>query len=181
MQDLLPTLLDLAGLSEAGGTLPGLDLAPMLRQGSEPDARPVFFERPYYSPESIRAGRAEAQGGFGELASVVLGKDKLIRLPPDAVTQAVEQRLYDLASDPDELHDIAAEHPELVQKLSALLDEWLARYPVDESAAAPVLTPERQADLERLGYMGGGGGEPENDPPKDPQAPGSTSPRDGGH
>lgn len=170
MQDLLPTLLDLAGLAGAAGELPGLDLAPMLRSGSEPDARPVFLQRPYYSPDGIRAGRAEAQGGFGELASVIVGQDKLIRQPPDATTGEVRHHLYDLAADPDELHDVAAEHPELVAKLSALIDEWLARYPADLNAAPPI-TAERQAELAALGYVGLPG-----DAPPAPPAPKATKP-----
>src|SRR5262245_18009229 len=123
MQDLLPTILDLAGLAGAGGDLPGTDLATSLRAGSEPAARPVFFERPYYIPQGIRAGRTLSHGwGVGEMAGVIDGHDMLIRLPPDPQTKAVVSQLYDLSADPDELHDVAAEHPQTVARLSALLD-----------------------------------------------------------
>ena len=118
-------------------------------------ARPVFFERPYYVPNSLRGGRALTHGwGFGEMAGVVDGHDKLIRLPPDPLTKVVSSQLYDLAADPDELRDVAADRPDTVARLSALLDEWLARYPLDGEVEAPLLTPERQAELEALGYVG---------------------------
>jgi len=188
MQDLLPTILDLAGLAGAGGDLPGVDLAPALRGGPEPAPRPVFFERPYFDPEGIRAGRALSHGwGFGEMAGVVDGTDKLIRLPPDPQTQAVVCQLFDLSADPDELHDLAAERPETVARLSALLDGWLARYPIDENADAPLLTPEREAELRALGYIhgqDGGDGEkkgaaPQPDTPSDGSA--EPPPEGGGH
>ncbi|HYN65128.1 MAG TPA: sulfatase-like hydrolase/transferase, partial [Candidatus Limnocylindrales bacterium] len=160
MQDLLPTLLDLVGIADAGGSLPGLDLAPGLREGGEPAARPVFVERPYYSPEGIRGGRALAHGwGFGELAGVIVGDDKLVRLPRDAGTGKVAHQLFDLASDPDELRDISADHAGCVAKLSAQLDEWLRLYPVGEEVVAPTLSPERREQLQALGYIQGEGGE----------------------
>jgi arylsulfatase A-like enzyme len=182
MQDLLPTILDLAGLAGAGGELPGVDLATSLRAGAEPAPRPVFIERPYYDPDSPRASRALSHGwGFGEMAGVVDGKDKLIRLPPDPQTQAVVSQLYNLSADPDELHDVAAEHPETVARLSAMLDAWLARWPVDENGEAPVLSPERQEDLERLGYTGGRRAQapPQDAPPQDEKAKDEAAPNGG--
>jgi hypothetical protein len=148
----------------------------------------VFFERPYFDPEGIRAGRALSHGwGFGEMAGVVDGTDKLIRLPPDPQTQAVVCQLYDLSADPDELHDLAAERPETVARLSALLDGWLARYPIDENADAPLLTPEREAELRALGYIhgqDGGDGEKKGAAPQ-PETPSDGSaeppPEGGGH
>ena len=162
IQDLLPTILDLAGHADAAGGHPGLNLAPAIRGGGELPARPVFFERPYYVPDSLRGGRALAHGwGFGEMAGVVDGHDKLIRLPPDPQTKRVASQLYDLAADPDELRDLAAERPDTVARLSALLDEWLARYPMDGEVEAPLLSAEHEAALNALGYAGGddGGGE----------------------
>lgn len=181
MQDLLPTILDLAGLAGAGGELPGVNLATSLRAGGEPAPRPVFFERPYFDPKGIRAGRALSHGwGFGEMAGVVDGHDKLIRLPPDPQTQAVVCQLYDLSVDPDELHDVAAEHPDTVGRLSALLDAWLARWPIDENAEAPVLTPEHEAELRALGYIQGEDdpGAPEQDTHTD--GAGDPAPEGGG-
>ena len=159
IQDLLPTILDLAGHADAAGGHPGLNLAPAIRGGGELPARPVFFERPYYVPDSLRGGRALAHGwGFGEMAGVVDGTDKLIRLPPHPETQAVVSQLFDLAADPDELRDLAAERPDTVARLSALLDEWLARYPMDGEVEAPLMSPERLAELAALGYAGGDDG-----------------------
>ena len=186
MQDLLPTILDLAGHPDALAGRPGLNLAPALRAGSELPARPVFFERPYYVPDSLRGGRALSHGwGFGEMAGVVDGHEKLIRLPPDPQTKAVVSQLYDLSADPDELRDIAAERPDAVARLSALLDEWLARYPFDADASPPVISPEHEETLKALGYVGedgqDGGAASEKAAEKDKatEEPASGSPADG--
>jgi arylsulfatase A-like enzyme len=147
MEDLLPTLLALTGAPASAPGLPGLDLAPALRAGGDPPARPVFVERPHYTEDGERSGRALVHGwGFGLMAGVIDGTDKLVRYPDDS------QQLFDLAADPDELVDRAAADPERVARLAALLDGWLARYPLDAGDAAHEISPERAEILKELGY-----------------------------
>ena len=54
---------------------------------------------------------------------VVDGWDKLIVRPN-------RHELYDLKNDPDDRKDISAQHPDRVQELSALMDNWLDATPI---------------------------------------------------
>jgi arylsulfatase A-like enzyme len=149
MEDLLPTLLDLADLGERPAGLPGLNLAPELRAGGALPVRPVFVERPHYTADGERYRRALSHGwGFGLMAGVIDGTEKLVRYPDDS------QQLYDLAADPDELVDHAAQRPEVVERLGRLLDGWLARYPVTDLGSVQDISPERAEILQALGYLG---------------------------
>lgn len=59
--------------------------------------------------------------------------------------------LYDHAADPLELHDVSAAEPEVVRRLSKLLEEWKARHP--EAPPGPAPSPETRAELRALGYV----------------------------
>ncbi len=64
----------------------------------------------------------------------------------------VPDALYDTASDPLELSDVAAEHPDVVAGLRARIAAWLASRETPPGSAGP--TPEGLRDaLEHLGYM----------------------------
>ena len=54
-------------------------------------------------------------------------------------------RLYDLETDPDELHDVAAEQPAVRGELDALLDQLMARNPPRFAGRRPI----RDGDAER--------------------------------
>ncbi len=147
-QDLLPTLLDLAGQPPAPGALAGRNLLPELRAGRPVAPRPVFVERPHYLPGAERWMRALAHGwGYGLLAGVIVGEEKLVRYPDGS------QTLHHLGADPGELTDAAAAHPQSVARLGALLDEYLAAHPIDVSELQAELSPERLEILEALGYI----------------------------
>jgi tetratricopeptide (TPR) repeat protein len=63
--------------------------------------------------------------------------------------------LFDLAADPAELHDLAAERPEELLRLRAQLERILASAePVHSARAAP--EPAQVEALRALGYVGGG-------------------------
>jgi hypothetical protein len=42
-----------------------------------------------------------------------------------------QPELYNLSTDPDESYDVAAEHPDLVRKMNARIEEMLAGFPQD--------------------------------------------------
>lgn len=79
------------------------------------------------------------------------GKWKLLHSSDSA------HELYDLESDPGETRNLADSEPEVVKRLSAYLEERLARgsrfpRPVRPNAPPPELTAEEEAELRELGY-----------------------------
>ena len=133
--DLLPTLAQLMNESPRADWR-GMSLLPYLRGSSAPtDDRPVFFQ-----------GHADLQG-------VVSGQWKLIR---NLHTGAVE--LYDLEADPLEEQNVADQHPQEVARLSDLLTEWSASYPVvvtnlGDDATDGGVSEESLERLKAMGYL----------------------------
>lgn len=155
--DILPTVLELAGLSAPtefrGNELLGMDgmsLLDVLRDG---DAAAVRLEQ-YYENEGHR-------GFYRDGWEVVSNRE------PRTPFGDHEWELYDLRSDPSETIDLAADEPERVAELSlgwhdaALannvypLDEgsgwrWLVRPPGDEVFQEPVTIRPGAPTLERI-------------------------------
>ena len=110
-EDWLPTLLELAGAKERiPGDIDGISFAPTLL-GQKQEHRPfVYRESPGYGgQQSIRAG------DFKAIRTNLHPRPKA----PDQKPGEIE--LYNLASDPTESKDIAAQHPDVVEKLSAMM------------------------------------------------------------
>ncbi len=116
VQDLLPTLMDLAGLVAAEPPkLDGISLAPVLRgQAAVPEDRMVVinysrmpFGFEYPSPDSPSIMRREG-------AAVLWKRWRLLE----------DRELYDLAADPMQQQNVADQHPEVVAKMRAHLDSW---------------------------------------------------------
>jgi N-sulfoglucosamine sulfohydrolase len=122
--DLLPTLLDCAGLP-APTNRDGVSFAATLRGGDEPSSeRPIFSIYHNGGFRSVRRGRWKlirnlAAEPYLEAAPVSL---HLTRGPRYARPPA---ELFDLEVDPQEAHNLAATHPDLVTELSALLGAWM--------------------------------------------------------
>ena len=129
--DFYPTLLELAGLPQnATQHVDGLSLAPIVRgeviAGDAPvRTRPLFWHYPHYGNQG------------GEPSSVVrIGDWKLIHYYEDG-----RDELYDLASDPGEQTDCAANHASRTADMRARLDQWLK----DTSAKSPTSNPNFDA------------------------------------
>ncbi|HAV12140.1 MAG TPA: sulfatase [Opitutae bacterium] len=86
----------------------GVDLAPALAGGAI-ERGPLYWHYPHYSN----------QGGFPSGAALI-GDKKLIQRYEDGGVH-----LYDLSEDISEQNDIAAEHPKLVEQMTAHLHGWL--------------------------------------------------------
>ncbi len=139
--DLYPTLLELLGVPLEHG-VQGQSLVPILR-GDRTPPRDAFAE-------ATRLKRWEVK-------SLRNRRYKLLSYyPMELDAKPARQLLYDLANDPEERRDLAAEQPELVALLQQQLDRYLS---ADSTAGfAPEnpedLDPELRRQLEALGYIG---------------------------
>ena len=105
--DLFPTVLHLAGAAvPSDRPIDGKDLRPLL-SGKPMEPVPPFF---YFAGRSLHAVRD--------------GKWKLRIAGPKAPTE-----LYDLETDPSERHNVAAERAGEVERLRAIMEEFLATLP----------------------------------------------------
>ena len=115
--DLAPTLLDLCGVAKPERVkFDGVSLAPLLRgeQVAWPD-RTLFFQW----------HRGDAPQRYRNFA--VRSQDWKLVQPLGAEEKwdgKTAFQLYDMAHDPLEMHDLAAEKPDLVAKLKAQYDAW---------------------------------------------------------
>lgn len=106
--DFLPTLMEAAGVAPLPGqVLDGVSLVPLLGGGTI-DRDCLFWHYPHYSNQGGIPSGAVRQGDW-----------KLIERYEDG-----RVHLYDLAADPGERHDLAADHPERVEDLRRRLHAW---------------------------------------------------------
>lgn len=110
-EDWLPTLLELIGAKEQTPVgIDGISFAPTLR-GEQQEPRPFLYRE---SP------------GYGGQQCVRVGDWKLVRQNLNAGPNATNRptsELYNLATDPRETTDLAAQHPDIVKKLSGIARE----------------------------------------------------------
>ena len=148
--DLLPTLLDYAGLPSRAD-LEGRSLRPAAEGRAMEDA-PAYAESLY----------PERQFGWAPLFAWRTARFKFIEAP--------RPELYDLRADPGETRSVVAEDAARVEELRRTLGAALATEPSrTPTAEIDADTAER---LAALGYLGGGGGSA-------PGAAGPRDPKDG--
>ncbi len=143
--DVMPTLLELIGL-EPPAEQHGVSLVRLLeRPDAEGEGRPAFSE---YDDTSIR--------------TVLSGDWKLVLNPdgeePECVPGAPDfpfpigrYELYDLAADPGESRNLAAERPELVRELERLVEERFEG--LSDRSRDQEIPDELRRELEALGYV----------------------------
>lgn len=145
--DLAPTLLASAGLPRETG-LDGLDLSPLWK---DPDRRP--FEQRYLFGEASGGVQQETHlpGIYPIYRSIRQGDFKLVER---TLGPTREYELYDLAKDPEERRDIAAENRGHVARLAAILTERHAGSESSVPTGATIeLDPEEIEQLKALGYV----------------------------
>lgn len=106
-EDMLPTLSDMAGISkDIPKEIDGISFAPTVLNQQQP-------ERPFLYREF---------SGYGGQVSVRMGKWKAtrqnLRKNPDAPIE-----LYNLEDDISESKDVAAQHPEIIEKIRGIIKE----------------------------------------------------------
>jgi arylsulfatase A-like enzyme/Tfp pilus assembly protein PilF len=137
LADVAPTALALLGLPALAGAS-GSDLLPGVK-GGPADGRVAWVE----------TLATQLDMGWSPLLGVRTGRHKYVRAP--------EPELYDLAADPKELVNRAAEEPALAAELDRLVEERAAGRPVVPNFH---LSSEERAQLEALGYLEGGASAP---------------------
>ncbi|WP_030461829.1 sulfatase-like hydrolase/transferase [Kitasatospora sp. NRRL B-11411] len=140
--DLLPTLLELAGVqrpSERGGVpvqeLDGVSFASVLREADAPSTHPEQYCE-------MTGNRSYYRDGW-----------KLVTLHrPGAPYDDGEWALYDLRTDPTEIHDRSTEHPELVKELAQAWEDAAWRngvFPLADASGGFVLRNPQEEALRR--------------------------------
>ncbi len=103
-QDWLPTFAELAG-AEIPDHVDGISLVPTISgEGEQTQHEFLYWE--FHEQGGKRAIRA--------------GDWKAVQLGMNGTRQPIE--LYDLSSDLAEEHDVAADHPDIVERLEQMMD-----------------------------------------------------------
>jgi arylsulfatase A-like enzyme len=107
--DVLPTLLEVLGLPEAG-TVNGRSLLPLMRGDTSVHRDAIMLSEATW--QASRGVRTERWKFIKYLQTTIYGRDGV--------------ELYDLAADPAEQTNVAAQHPEVVADLSDRLQHWVS-------------------------------------------------------
>lgn len=126
--DLLPTLLELAGLPVTG-QLDGVSLAPLLKGQGSVARDAIYWHYPHYANQ-VRS--PEAPGGGGPGAALRKGDWKLIQH-----FESGRHELYDLSKDAGEENNLAGVMPDKVVELGKQLHDWQSRMKVQWPAQNP--------------------------------------------
>lgn len=147
--DLMPTLLELSGL-ETPKEAQGRSLTGLIR-GDQERARPVFSVKPATAADALTPPPRAL-----EAYSVIFEGWKLIHNVAGR-DQRPEFELFQQKEDPQNRHDVAAQHPDQVQRLAGLLADWRKSVDAQRLAAADkaavALSDEELERLRSLGYV----------------------------
>lgn len=131
--DFYPTILTMCGLKpHADIKLDGLDQSETF-QGAPTKRDRVFCHFPHGTPNQAQSIPGMLPGTY-----VRKGDWKLIRFYADNDDGSDRFELYDLKNDVGESNNLAAEKPEIVRELNALITDFLK----DTEAVVPVRNPE---------------------------------------
>ena len=139
--DIVPTLLAAAG-AEIPKALPGINLLPILKSGEPTPRKDVFGETFAHDvanidkPEDTLLYRWVVDGKWKLLLTY---DGKLDRYASSHPRTEKRPQLFDLLADPHEDVNLAAENPEIVQRLAEKLQSW---WPVTERQVLTKWTPE---------------------------------------
>jgi len=131
--DFMPTILDMLKI-KVPKAVQGESLVPLM-QGEK--RKEVYSYAETYFPF--------LSNGWAPLKCLRAGGFKFIKAP--------KPELYDLSSDPGELHNILNEKPQTAREMMGQLDELEAKYQAEKTAEKITLSLEERERLESLGYV----------------------------
>jgi len=147
--DVLPTLMGLVDCPQKAGVL------------AQASGRDVLAEGPGTVPILAQDTGRDRGKGVPFRYALYMGAWKFFRI--ESSDGKVRSELYDLASDPYELDDLASENPEKVRAMSLALETMLANLENrgknlrnGREPATRAETPEILEELKALGYVEGG-------------------------
>ncbi len=158
--DVLPTLAEACGASIPDDLkLDGRSFLPLLtQQETEWPERNLYFQW-HRGQKPIPYLGFTVRGPRYKLLYTGDSQDGPTYTTPRAVPAEIPFELYDLAADPSETNNLAAEHPEIVASLRADYDAWLADVIGDQDFAIPPIiigTPHEDVTvLTRQDFAGG--------------------------
>lgn len=141
--DLFPSILELVGLS--GPPVEGLSWVGHLRGDLRPTTHPVVFAEG--SKPHKPSGQAWVNDATQKLA--LDGTWAFIQTP-----RAKVSALYDLATDPGQLHDVTPDHKNVAEGLHRQVRAW--RVSAQPLASVPTGDARARAELQALGYTTAG-------------------------
>ena len=143
--DLYPTLRDLALPGAEAAGLEGKSLLPLLAGG--PEEQVARFRQAF--------SEAGSRWNHGYFTSVQEQTWKLVQRRPGrrAAGKPLRYELYDLASDPLETRDLAAERPEEVRRLRGALLAWMKEGAGGAPRGQEQDSEEQRKALKALGYV----------------------------
>jgi len=146
--DVMPTILDFAGLTEGCSNCSGVSLRPFWSAVPVRDETTVSIpsmrwnRKKYFRPHKERRGDLNVVVRMGEWKGIFNAESRTLEL-------------YDLGEDGREQRDLAAQHPELVEAFRLDAREWLnACAERAKGNAAPLTGTLNEAQLERLKSLG---------------------------
>lgn len=123
--DVLPTLVNLTHSNTSQKKIDGVDLTALLMGDTKTNPRDEFVY--YYDKNSLKGIRKGEWKLVFPSTSQTYGKPGAIGadgFPGKYGTQEVSLALYNLSTDPGEARDVKESHPEIVQKLTLIANEY---------------------------------------------------------
>ena len=157
--DIMPTVLDFSQLAHPAG-IQGQTLVPLLRTKLDTAVswkkRPAITEKQPMTEDADAPDPRHERDASWQSFAINDGDWKLIHhtIRPPA---RPEFELFDARRDVLDRHDVAAQHPDVVQRLAKALDGWhqmaLASRLKPDTETTKNLTPEQLRKLRSLGYV----------------------------
>jgi len=153
--DVHPTILELLDVGKDSDGQ-GQSLVPLIEGRREGWSDVAFAMLPttFYALDGDRVSPRSLQDMSGMTASAREGSWKL-------VMTGAHRELFDVAADPGELRDIAAQHPERVERMARSIEQWTQSCLMLHPGLEGSFDERTRQLLEEMGYV-----DPSADPPK---------------